>query len=99
MRAAHAVRRIDIAVLTRLLDRYPCQVKFVVAEPGDLVEIDALLASLPAIAPALVLLMPLGTTAAEVAGRGRWLAELCKGRGYRYTPRLHIDLYGDRRGT
>ena len=44
-------------------------------------------------------LMPLGTNAGEIAARGRWLAELCKARGYRYTPRLHIELYGNRRGT
>jgi 7-carboxy-7-deazaguanine synthase len=43
--------------------------------------------------------MPLGTTQDELAERGAWLAELCKSYGYRFTPRLHIDLYGNRRGT
>ena len=99
VRADHAARRLDRDVLRRLLERYVCQLKFVVAEPSDLQEIDALLAELPPVAPETVLLMPLGVEAAEVARRGRWLAELCKERGYRYTPRLHIDLYGDTRGT
>ena len=99
VRADHAARRLDITVLAQLLDRYPCQLKFVVAEPDDLREIDALLARLPSLAPEAVLLMSLGTSVAEVMARGRWLAELCKERGYRYTPRLHIDLYGDTRGT
>jgi 7-carboxy-7-deazaguanine synthase len=98
VRADHAARRLDPATLTRLLERYRCQLKFVVAAPDDLREIDALLAVLPPMAPEAVLLMPLGTRVAEVAERGRWVAELCKERGYRYTPRLHIDLYGDRRG-
>ena len=31
--------------------------------------------------------------------RTTWLAELCKQRGYRFAPRLHIELYGNRRGT
>jgi len=99
VRADHAARRLDRHVLRQLLEHYVCQLKFVVAEPGDLEEIEALLADLPALAPEAVLLMPLGVKAAEVQQRGRWLAELCKSRGYRYTPRLHIDLYGDTRGT
>jgi len=99
LRAEHAARRLDRDVLRRLMATYPCQQKFVVADPGDLDEIDLLLADLPPIAPASVLLMPLGTRAEEIAARGRWLVEICKTRGFRYTPRLHVDLFGDRRGT
>ncbi len=99
IRAEHAARRLDPTTLARLLASYCCQLKFVVAEPGDLDEIDRLLAALPRVEPEAVLLMALGTRAEEIAARGRWLAELCKARGYRYTPRLHIDLYGDARGT
>ena len=73
--------------------------KFVVAEPDDLREIEQLLDALPPVSPETVLLMPLGIRAAEVTARGRWIAELCKEHGYRYTPRLHIDLFGDTRGT
>jgi 7-carboxy-7-deazaguanine synthase len=86
-------------VLARLLATYPCQLKFVIAAPGDLAEVEALLARLPAVDPEAVLLMPLGTRPEELAPRGRWLAEICKERGYRFTPRLHIDLFGNRRGT
>jgi 7-carboxy-7-deazaguanine synthase len=31
--------------------------------------------------------------------RGLWLAEICKESGYRFSPRLHVDLWGDRRGV
>jgi 7-carboxy-7-deazaguanine synthase len=99
LRADHANRRLDRGVLARLIARHACQLKFVVAAPGDVAEIDALLAALPPVAPDAVLLMPLGTRAPDVAARGRWIGELCKERGWRYTPRLHIDLYGDTRGT
>jgi 7-carboxy-7-deazaguanine synthase len=99
LRAEHRARRIDRDVLARLLRRYPCQLKFVIAAPGDLAEVEELLAELPPVEPASVLLMPLGTTRGELAARGPWLAELCKARGWRYTPRLQIELWGDRRGT
>lgn len=99
VRAEHSARRLDRPALSRLLTAYRCQLKFVIAEPDDLDEVEALLASLPAVDPSEVFLMPLGTRPEELAARARWLAELCKERGYRFTPRLHIDLYGNTRGT
>jgi 7-carboxy-7-deazaguanine synthase len=99
VRSEHAARRLDVPTLRRLLETYVCQLKFVVADRGDVGEIEALLPRLPPIAADRVLLMPLGTSAAEIGARARWIAELCKERGWRYTPRLHIDLYGNERGT
>jgi len=46
-----------------------------------------------------VVLMPEGTDPEILRKRAPWLAEICKQRAYRFTPRLHIDLYGNRRGT
>ena len=48
---------------------------------------------------AKVLLMPEGTTVEALRAKAGWLGELCKVRGYRYAPRLHIELYGNKRGT
>ena len=31
--------------------------------------------------------------------RAPWLTEICKREGFRYSPRLHIDLWGNRRGV
>jgi 7-carboxy-7-deazaguanine synthase len=73
--------------------------KFVIDRPEDLVEVQALLGQLPGVAPDRVLLMPQGITRAELAERGPWVAELCKQHGFRYCPRLHIELYGNKRGT
>ncbi len=46
-----------------------------------------------------VLLMPEGTNAETIRQRGLWLAEVCKEHGYRFSPRLHVDLWGDKRGV
>jgi 7-carboxy-7-deazaguanine synthase len=59
----------------------------------------ALLARLPAVDPDTILLMPQGITREELAARGPWVVELCKTHGFRFCPRLHIELYGNRRGT
>jgi 7-carboxy-7-deazaguanine synthase len=86
-------------VVRQFMERYPYQLKFVIDRPADLEEVRELLAELPPADPERVLLMPQGVTAEELRERGLWLAEECKRLGYRYCPRLHIDLYGNRRGT
>jgi 7-carboxy-7-deazaguanine synthase len=70
----------------------------VVADPGDLAEIDALLARLQRWQAADVLLMPEGITPPH-AERRRWIAGACMERGWRYCARLHIELFGNKRGT
>jgi 7-carboxy-7-deazaguanine synthase len=98
--AAHEKARINVPVIQQFIDASPeVQLKFVVAGDGDLDEIDALLARLRGWTPSDVLLMPEGTDAAVLASRAGWIAEVCKSRGFRYCPRLHVELYGNRRGT
>lgn len=92
-----ARRRPD--VIRRFMDNHEYQLKFVVQNPSDLLEIDDLLAELPPVPPEKVLLMPLGVSQAELRDRSSWLAGLCLGRGWRLCPRLHIELYGHTRGT
>lgn len=98
-RARHEQRRLDTGALQSLLDRYPDrQLKFVVARPADLAEIDALLTSLSGWAPQDVMLMPEGVTVPD-PGRVSWVVETCVARGWRYCHRLHIELFGNRPGT
>ena len=72
--------------------------KFVVAEPGDVGEVLAL-AETYAIPRERIYLMAEGTDAAALAARERWLAQLCLDHGLTLSKRLHIELYGDTRGT
>jgi 7-carboxy-7-deazaguanine synthase len=46
-----------------------------------------------------VILMPEGTDPNCLRERGVWLAEICKEEGFRFSPRLHVDLWGNRRGV
>jgi 7-carboxy-7-deazaguanine synthase len=94
----HERLRIQPEVLRRLMTAYPYQLKFVVAQPEDLDEIRALAAQLGA-ESSRVVLMPEGTNADLLRQRGAWMAEVCKQEGYRFSPRLHIELWGNRRGV
>ncbi|HMJ62729.1 MAG TPA: 7-carboxy-7-deazaguanine synthase QueE [Bryobacteraceae bacterium] len=96
--AQHDRVRWQPEVLRRLVSDYEYQLKFVIAEPHDVEEVEQVRQVLGVVA-ARVVLMPEGTRREIVQERGVWLAELCKQGGYRYSPRLHIDLWGDRRGV
>jgi 7-carboxy-7-deazaguanine synthase len=94
----HERTRIRPEVLRSLRDGYHCQWKFVVSTPGDAEEIDALVSSL-GLAANSVLLMAEGRSAAAIAAKAPWIVELCLQRGYRYSPRVHVDIWGDKRGV
>jgi 7-carboxy-7-deazaguanine synthase len=95
----HESRRINLSTMKQLTAKYPYQLKFVVESATDVVEIDDLLTQLGHVNPADVLLMPEGTDSETLHQRAQWLVELCKERGFRYCPRLHIELFGHRRGV
>lgn len=95
----HDRMRLQPAVLRRLVAEYDHQLKFVVAAPEDLAEIDVILDAIGAHDCMKVILMPEGTDPAVLRERGQWLVEICKQRGFRFSPRLHVDLYGNRRGV
>jgi 7-carboxy-7-deazaguanine synthase len=95
--AQHDRLRYRPEVLRSLMLRYPYQLKFVIAAPGDLVEVGEVVSDLGA-DKTRVILMPEGIDNEVLAERGRWLVEICKKEGFRFSPRLHVTLWGNRRG-
>jgi len=96
--AQHERLRYQPEVLKQLMLRYQYQLKFVIADPADLEEVGVIVEEVGA-SKDRVVLMPEGVDREILADRGAWLAEICKREGYRFSPRLHIDLWGNRRGT
>ncbi len=99
-RERHEKLRLQPKVLREWIEHHSFQLKFVVEHSSDVEQIEALLAEigLP-ISPHKVQLMPQGTDLHTIRGRDESLIDLCKRRGYRYCNRLHIELFGNRRGT
>jgi len=96
----HEKLRWQPAVVREWLEHCAFQLKFVVAGASDLDEIQLLLGELGGkIPPEKVLLMPEGITMEAIRAREATLVELCRRHGYRYCHRLHIELFGSRRGT
>ncbi|HET9443838.1 MAG TPA: 7-carboxy-7-deazaguanine synthase QueE [Acidimicrobiales bacterium] len=91
-----AERRYRPDVLRALRDGGRALFKFVVADPGELDEVAAMVDEC-GLDP--VWIMPEGTDAATVLARMRRLAPHVLERRWNLTPRLHVLLWGDRRGT
>ena len=90
--------RVRPAVLEAFVKCGKAWFKFVVCEQADVSEVEDLVSAcnLPR---ERVILMPEGTDVGTLLARGRWVAEICQQHGFRFTPRLHILLFGNRRGT
>ena len=96
----HEATRWQPEVLRAWAGSYEVQWKFVIASETDLEEARRVIESigLP-VEPWRVLLMPEGTRSDVIATRYPLLVEACKTHGYRLSPRLHVDLFGNKRGT
>ena len=71
--------------------------KFVVSEPRDVDEVCALRDKYGLLNQRIIL-MPEGTTIRDIQRRSPWVSEACVNEGFRFSTRLHILLWGDKRG-
>ena len=95
----HHARRQRIELLRRWIGQYHHQLKFVVSDIADTVEVLDYLKQLGSVDPENVWIMPEGTSAEALDARAQWLAPWCVARRFHYCPRSHIYWYGNRRGT
>jgi 7-cyano-7-deazaguanosine (preQ0) biosynthesis protein QueE len=87
-------RKPDVLRALQATDR--AAFKFVVTQPTDLEEVDQLVTECGL---RNVWIMPEGTDAVTVVARLQELADPVLARGWNLTPRLHILIWGDRRGV
>jgi organic radical activating enzyme len=85
-------------VLAALAASGKADFKFVVGDETDLAEVLELV-SLSGIAADRVFLMPKALTAAELEARQAAVAATALAHGFRYSDRLHLRLYGAKRGV
>jgi 7-carboxy-7-deazaguanine synthase len=97
----HEERRWQPEVISRLMQSFPFQLKFVVGGnlTSDLNEIDEMTKQLPDFHPSQLFLMPEGRDSVKLWESAKKLVPICMERGWRLAPRLQIDLFGDTKGT
>ena len=95
----HEGRRLNLPVIQQFMDRYGYQLKFVADRKKDFSEIEEILGKLKNVKRDRVLVMAQGRTKKELREKAPWIVALCKKHGFSYTPRLQIELWGNRMGT
>jgi len=95
----HEERRDCPDIVGRMTRDYRYQLKYVVDQPEDVDDVDRHVREIGGIAPSRVFLMPQGIDAEELRQKTEWLRPAAEERGYCVSPRLHIELFGNRRGT
>jgi 7-carboxy-7-deazaguanine synthase len=95
----HEERRLNFSALQNYLDGYDYQLKFVVEAKEDFAEIGAIVDRLRNVDRGRIFVMAQGTTTKQLSEKAGWIVDHCLRHGYCFTPRLHIELFGNRRGT
>ncbi|HQZ26553.1 MAG TPA: 7-carboxy-7-deazaguanine synthase QueE [Verrucomicrobiales bacterium] len=85
-------------VLSALAESGKADFKFVIGDKNDLEEVLTLVATLP-VSPERIFLMPKALTVAELEKNQGPVATLAQEHGFRYSDRLHLRLFGAKRGT
>ena len=96
----HETTRLQPEVIRAWIEAGEYQLKFVVSELSDLQEIQSLIELIGGdILPHRIQIMPEGTNADVLLRRQQQWVDVCKSYGYRLNHRLHVDLFGNTRGT
>jgi 7-carboxy-7-deazaguanine synthase len=98
-RERHERLRHQPDVVRRFVAEYDYQLKFVLDVPRDVADVLDWLSEFPEVPPDRVYLMAQATDAQTLAEKTRWLVPLAEEHGFRVSPRLHIELFGNTPGT
>ena len=96
--ALHEDSRLDLAVLSELLDNYDYQLKFIIETDSDQLEIEETLEALDGVDYEKVMLMPQAATREELIEKSPMVADLCKRSGFAFSQRLQVLLWNNQKG-
>ena len=92
------VKRYQPDTLKKLAKLEKADFKFVLGDQSDLDEVQTIIGE-ASIKPDHVFLMPQARTLVELEENQHWVAEQAQNAGFRYSDRLHLRLYGAKRGV
>ena len=95
----HDSIRFQPEVVAELLQNSAGILKFVIENPLDIHEVVSWLQHVPTASPSIVWLMPQARTREQLREKSAWLRELARKYGFNFSSRLHVEMFGDTRGT
>lgn len=96
--ADHQHQCLNVPAIQSFIDSHDYQLKFVVEGADDLPEIEETLAQLHRLDRRKVMLMPQARTQEQYRRLAPVIAQLAREHNYRFSPRLHIEFWGNQRG-
>mgnify|MGYP003352299001 CR=1 FL=1 len=96
--ARHEAQRNRPEVMQQLMSLGRYQLKFVIDQPDDVIEVEQYLAQLPTVDRARVWLMPQAITREQLVQKTDWLQPLAAEHHFRFSERRHIATFGNVRG-
>jgi 7-carboxy-7-deazaguanine synthase len=99
IRQIHEDSRLDLTMLGELIEHYDYQLKFVVENETDLLEIEEILKRLKKVDTEKVMLMPQASTREELLEKSPMVTELCKRTGFAFSQRLQVLLWNNKKGS
>lgn len=95
----HEETRHQPAVIESLFRRYNSILKFVIDTKQDVDEVETYLSRFPTVPKHKVWLMPQATTREELQAKGPMVRAAAEAHGFQYSPRLHVEKFGNMRGV
>ncbi len=96
--ANHEKERLNIPAIAQLMKAYNYQLKFVIDTEHDLQEIENIISDLGDVDIEKISLMPQACDLETYIDKAKIVAEICKKKGYRFSPRLQVLLYNAAKG-
>ncbi|MEN6385256.1 MAG: 7-carboxy-7-deazaguanine synthase QueE [Phycisphaerales bacterium] len=89
---------LKIEEIQKFITKYDYQFKFVIEKEKDIKEVQQTLKKLKNVNLSKVMLMPQAKNPADYLKRSYLVSRLCKKLGFAFSPRLHIMLWGNKKG-
>ncbi len=93
---SHEKIRINIEAIDYYLKNYDYQIKFVVRDEIDFLEIEEILSRIRSYDKMKILIMPLASSRKQLYNVQKNIVKLCVNKGYRYANRLQLQIWGIR---
>ena len=96
--SSHRHLRTNATSFKQWVEHYTAQFKFVIFSQEDEDEVKSILGELGPVPSERIFLMPEGVTMDQLREHAETCFQIALRNGWRYTPRAHIEIFGNQRG-
>ena len=99
----HERNRINLDALAKLIQNHDYQFKFVINKEEEISEIEEIREELKKITGIdisdKIYIMPQGVSESQFKEKQEWMIEICKNKNWKFSDRLHVRIWGHKKGV